>query len=391
MSLAAVPVYLLASRLGLSVDGTAYGDGRDRPAGDAVCLVDPGRAVRLPARARCRRDGLGRAGRRGPPEPCRLSVARHGRDPRPRPARRAAALLRSTTFVVGLRRRDLLAAVRQQKLVLFGFVLPLGAVLLLSPERVLGTYGAFTQVHIGLGGLTDQLGANGFVFLFAAGWVVLPGALFGLWLAVARPRSDLELAFGALVGALALVLLLQASLYGDLDRAQGRYVFYLIPLVALLFCLYASRGWPHARAYALLAASGLVLSATIPLSGFAADSGKSQSVFLFGVFRVEQLLGTGAGALTVALVAEAGSVLAVLLPRARGAERRSASPRRSPCFSPSARSRRASTPAIRMQSGPASSLRMRAGSTRHGSGMSRSSTSRGTARTRSRSSSGTTP
>ncbi len=197
------------------------------------------------------------------------------------------------------------------------FVLPLAAVLLLAPTRILGIYGAFEQVDLGAASLTHRLGTNGLVFLFAAGWVVLPGALFGLWLALARPRSDLELAFAALAGLVAVALFLQASLYGDTDRAQGRYLFYLIPLVALLFSLYASRGWPHARAYALVAISGLLLSAIVPLSGYAEDKFKAQSVFLFGVFRIEQWLGTGTGALAVAAVAAAGSILAAALPLAR--------------------------------------------------------------------------
>ena len=87
-----------------------------------------------------------------------------------------------------------------------------------------------------------------------------------------------------------------------------------MPLVALHFCLYASRGWPHARAYVLVALSGLVLSALVPLSGYAEGLGKTQSVVLLGVYRVEEMLGVGTGALVVALIAAAGSLLAAALP-----------------------------------------------------------------------------
>ena len=207
MSLAAVPVYLLASRLGLRRSTALL------TATVAIVLPEMLYASWILAEPYAYPLALGAV--------ATGSVALGGGGRRSRVAflllATAAILARvqlialplcfaAATLIVGLRRRDLLAAVRQQRLVLFGFVLPLVAVLLLAPHRILGVYGAFSQVDLGLGGLADRLGANGFVFLFAAGWVVVPGALFGLWLAVARPRSDIELAFGALVGALALVL-----------------------------------------------------------------------------------------------------------------------------------------------------------------------------------------
>ena len=219
------------------------------------------------------------------------------------------------TIVVGLRQRALLAELRRQALVL-------GTISCFQSPRCSclhrassGFYSNFGQVSFDAGALTGRLGTNGFILLFTAGWVIVPGALFGLGLALARPRSAIELGFGALSSLLAAALLLQASIYGDLDRAQGRYFFYVVPLVALHFCLYASRGWPHARAYALVALSGLVLSALVPLSGYAEGLGKTQSVVLLGVYRLEEMLGVGTGALVVALVAAAGSLLAAALPR----------------------------------------------------------------------------
>ena len=201
---------------------------------------------------------------------------------------------------------------------LCAFVLPLAAVLLLAPARILGIYGAFGQVDLGAASLAHRLGTNGLVFLFAAGWVVLPGALFGLWLALARPRSDLELGFAALAGLVAVALFLEASLYGDTDRAQGRYLFYLHP-ARRARCSPSTRlaaGLMPARMW-WLRSPALLLSAIVPLSGYAEAKFKTQSVFLFGVFRIEQWLGTGRGALAVAGVAAAGSIAAAALPLAR--------------------------------------------------------------------------
>ena len=217
-----------------------------------------------------------------------------------------------------------------------------------------------------------------------------PGALFGLGLALARLALRSSSASALCRACWRSALLLQASIYGDLDRAQGRYFFYVVPLVALLFCLYASRGWPHARAYALVAISGLVLSALVPLSGYAEGIGKTQSVVLLGVYRVEELLGVGTGALVVALVAAAGSLLAAALPRiGRRGETIGLVATIALLAGRGASSRRASTSATRTRSAQATCRRRELGRSRRGSETSRSCTSRPVAPTRSRSSSGT--
>ena len=48
---------------------------------------------------------------------------------------------------------------------------------------------------------------------------------------------------------------------------------YVLPLVVVSFVLYASRGWPHLRAHALLAAVAATAAAVVPLSGYAAGGG----------------------------------------------------------------------------------------------------------------------
>ena len=72
---------------------------------------------------------------------------------------------------------------------------------------------------------------------YAAGWIIVPGALLGLWLTLARPRTTEELAFGAVTVLLAAALffeagLLQASLDGR-TRDPGALRLYAAPLLAL--------------------------------------------------------------------------------------------------------------------------------------------------------------
>jgi hypothetical protein len=213
-------------------------------------------------------------------------------------------------LVVGLRGRSLRQELRAQALPLALFAGPV-ILLLAVPARVVGSYGAFLDVHVDPLRLVERVATNAVGLAYASGWILVPGALLGIGLALTRPRSRTELAFGAITLSITAALLLQASAYGDVDRIQERYTFYGAPLLALAFALFVARGWPARRAHALLAAGALGASAAVPLAFHAADAAKSQSAFLFGVHRLEQLLGSdGSGGLAVAAVA-AGLSLAV--------------------------------------------------------------------------------
>jgi hypothetical protein len=90
---------------------------------------------------------------------------------------------------------------------------------------------------------------------------------------------------------------LEAAAYGFGDgRVQERYFFYAVPLVAILFALYASRGWPHRLAHGVLAAGVVLLAARVPLSGYSAADGKTNAPTLFATARLEHALGDVAAA-----------------------------------------------------------------------------------------------
>ena len=188
---------------------------------------------------------------------------------------------------VAFRERAPARVLREQALPLAVFASGL-AISAVRPGAV-GQYGSFLDVDLGVG-LAERLATNGFGLAYAGGWLLLPGALLGLVLALGRPRSREELSFGALAGAFSLGLLGEAAAYGDLGRIQERYFFYALPLVALLFGLYASRGWPHRRALALVSLAALAIVALVPLTFATAAGEKTQSAFLLGAFRLEQAL-----------------------------------------------------------------------------------------------------
>ncbi len=187
---------------------------------------------------------------------------------------------------------------REQALPLAVSVSPLIASV--ARPGAVGQYGAFLDVGIDTH-LIGRLATNGFGLAYVCGWLLVPGALLGAFLAISKPRSRMELSFAALSVGLTVGLLAEASVWGDVELIQERYFFYALPLVALLFALYATRGWPHRRSLALLAVGALVVIAMVPVTFATAATMKIQSPFLFAAFRLEQAIESpGYGALAVA-------------------------------------------------------------------------------------------
>ena len=182
------------------------------------------------------------------------------------------------------------------------FAVPVIATLAVGPSRVLAYYQGVVHVGVDPLALLERTGMNLLVLLYASGFVLVPGAILGLALVLARPRTRGELAFGAMALFLAVSLLVEAGLFGAFEQAQERYLFYFLPLVFLSFGLYAARGWPFRLYHALLAAGVVTVAAAVPLAGYAASDEKAHSAALYGVFRIEEWLGTpGNGSIAVAL------------------------------------------------------------------------------------------
>jgi hypothetical protein len=112
-------------------------------------------------------------------------------------------------------------------------------------------------------------------------------------------------------------LVLEAALYASNGSArfQERYLFSLLPLVPIAFGLYLKHGRPLRLPVALLSVALLALSARVPLSGYAEALGKTDSPFLFAVFRLERLVGTANGSLIVAVVVALGALGAIAVSR----------------------------------------------------------------------------
>ena len=196
----------------------------------------------------------------------------------------------AAAVLVGLRERRLRAALREQLLVVGLLLVPALGIFAVGPARALGFYRGVLDIDFLSLAYVKWVGLDAMFLVYASGVVLAPGALIGLWLALRHPRSRTELSFGALSLMVIGVLLLEAGGYGLEGRLQERYFFYAVPLVGIAFVLYASRGWPHRLVHGVLAAGLVVLALRVPLSGYSVADLKTGSPILFATTRLERAL-----------------------------------------------------------------------------------------------------
>ncbi len=311
MSLAAVPVYLLARRLSLSARYAL------------VCAVF---AVAIP-------DLVFASYTLADPVayPFAMGALAAGVAALDRPTRRAQLLFLALAFLATFARVqyvilpaafvvaalvvDRKRAFKTQRLPLVLMAVPLAVAVALGPARVFGYYSNVTNLHVG-GQLLRWAGIDLFLLAFSTGIVLVPGAI----VALARPRGRTETAFAALAAVFGAGLVAEAALYASNGSArfQERYLFAVLPLVPIAFGLYVKHGRPARIPVALLSLFLFALSARLPLSGYAGALGKSDSPFLTAVFRLEKALGTANGSFVLAGLAAAGAAGAVLVSRRGG-------------------------------------------------------------------------
>jgi hypothetical protein len=211
---------------------------------------------------------------------------------------------------IGLREHDLRRLARAQRLPLAAAGLAVLGALVGVTLRGLGYYSGASNLHFDV----VSIGKNLTVLFYGAGWAIVPGAAIGIALCAWRPRSRAESAFGWLAASFGAALLLEAAVWGDSSLVQERYLFYVLPLAGVAFCVQALRGWPLPRVQAVLAAGLLLLSVRVPLSAWAQPGSDDHSPFLLAVERLQLWFGTSTGDLVVATAAALLSVAAALGP-----------------------------------------------------------------------------
>jgi hypothetical protein len=218
-----------------------------------------------------------------------------------------------TVLLVALREHRFKELIRLQRIPLAVLVAVAAGLFAVGPARNSGYYPSFLFIpNFHPSQAVHYLGADALVLAFGSGFVLVPGALLGLWLAVTRPRARAELAFGIVTVLLTLALLVQAVVYGNLGFVQERYLFYLLPLWTLAFLLYAQRGWPLKIAHAVVAAALVGAALAQPLSKYAVGGGQAHSAVLFALTWLEKPTGSlGAAAVLIAYTGAAALVLMI--------------------------------------------------------------------------------
>jgi len=227
-----------------------------------------------------------------------------------------AVLLPCFIVALGLvlaRERRLRSTLRTHWRAAAGLAVATAALAAAGPGRSTGYYPSFLHVGFHPTNVLSSLALNSLVLVMGTGLVLVPGALLGAVSAFERPRGRAELAFGALAVTVTLALLLQASIYGDTNLAQTRYTFYLVPLWALAFLLYADRGWPRRRFFALLIVGLVTVTLATPLTTVAFGHGKVHSPELFAIGRLEDLFHGNAGAASSLVVVVLAGVSLVVV------------------------------------------------------------------------------
>lgn len=320
-SLVAVPVYLLARRVGLTARWSLFSA--------ALAVALPGMVYVSFISA----DAVAL--------PLALAAAATGVSALDRPTRRSqvafvafaglAALARIQYVVLPVAflaaslvvsRGSMRRVARDYRVALALTLIPALAAMATGPARVLGYYRSVLDLNLDPLAMTRWAALDGMFLAYAAGWVMVPVALVGLALGLTRGRNRAERGFAAMTGALAALLLLEASIYASngSERFQERYLLALLPLVPISFRLGVARLHGRgARIAVALLSGGLFLVATlVPVAEYTVLAGKLDSPTLQAVFQLGEAVGTGYASLAVGLAAgvlAALAALATLTPR----------------------------------------------------------------------------
>jgi hypothetical protein len=140
---------------------------------------------------------------------------------------------------------------------------------------LLGQYGNTSVGHATVAGIAHWSLENGVLLPFALGLAVVPGALFGLGVMLARPHTTVERAIAVLTAVSTALFLGQAAMVSTIeaDRPLERYLFYVTPLFFIAFFSYVERGAPRRFLYAAAGCVGALLLSRLSLPGMTGTAG----------------------------------------------------------------------------------------------------------------------
>jgi hypothetical protein len=186
---------------------------------------------------------------------------------------------------------------------------------LVAGASVLGFYEGARKLDYPLGETLRWTGWTAALLPFAAGLLVVPGALLGTGLGVLRPRSAVERGFATLTALLVVLMPLQAGLIasGEARKPFERYVFYLVPLAFVAFFAFAERRDVGRRLYTAVALGVGGVALSVPFASLALDSFSFDSPTLSAVEAAGRWTSPGDAATFVAAAGLVGALAAAAL------------------------------------------------------------------------------
>lgn len=309
MSAAAVPIYLLAQRLGLSA--------QSRVAAVAVSMVAPGLVYMGYVTA----DALGYllalgailAAMRALETGAKWSQLWFLVLSAMAVSARAQYVVLIPSFLITaavLERGRIHRAARKLPVVSGAVVLAgLGAVL--AGPTILGRYRSV--MSFGLSWDTGTWSAATLLLLtIGAGVVIVPGAAAWIGATLARPHDQAQVAFAAFVSTFVAGLILATAIVSvdtGSERFFERYLIVLVPLLALAFLAWIEEGRPARLVAAGIATAIVAVAAIVPLSGYAEGQGRADSPTLLAVSRLSESIGIGSASLAAALAITAAALI----------------------------------------------------------------------------------
>ena len=185
--------------------------------------------------------------------------------------------------------------------VAFGAVLPALAIVVVG---VRGYYLGTLNLHFS--SLAHWFTLQAFLLTVATGAVIVPGAVAALL----RPNGRREAVYSAFMIPFALLVLAAASqLAVNTTRFKERYLFALVPLLAVAFGVYLRRRPLRPLVLGLAAVVAIAL-AQLPLSSYTAADYKDDSTLLMGTWNLQLRVGASSASLYVAIAATLGCLCA---------------------------------------------------------------------------------
>ncbi|HET7138337.1 MAG TPA: hypothetical protein VFI04_08265 [Gaiellaceae bacterium] len=178
-----------------------------------------------------------------------------------------------------------------------------GAVLAVTGYYAVGT-GSFR------GAMITWLPLDGFILSTIAGAMLVPGAVA----AIVRPANRTQAAFSWVTTVMVVLTFVQANVPGAQEgRFKERYVFALLPLVALGFAAYVRNGRPHRWTVLLVSAAVIGAAAQLPFSAYTAFAPRYDSQGLTAAWLLQQHLGASGASAVIAVFTSLAAILAIAI------------------------------------------------------------------------------